>query len=176
MTPIETERLILRRFRAGDAADLFAYLRQPRAACFLSMRLQDMGAAEAEAISRSGADDIIAVQSRADGRVIGEVFAHFEEPDTWSIGWHFNGDFTGAGYASEAAAALVDHLFAHRAARRLYAYVEDDNLASQRLCERLGMRREGLFLDFISFEADSEGRPIYVNTYQYALLKRERQG
>ncbi|GAW42167.1 Acetyltransferase family protein [Brevundimonas sp. SH203] len=175
MKPIETDRLILRRFQAGDAADLFAYLHQPRAACFLSMRLADLDAAKAEAVKRAGSDDIIAVQSRADGRVIGEVFAHFEEPDTWSIGWSFNGDVAGRGYASEAAGALVDHLFADRGARRLYAYVEDDNLASQRLCERLGMRREGLFLDFISFENDDAGRPIYVNTWQYALLKRERQ-
>ena len=70
----------------------------------------------------------------------------------------------------------LDHLFADRAARRLYAYVEDDNLASQRVCERLGMRREGLFRDFISFVNDAAGQPIYVNTYQYALLRRERDG
>ena len=30
MQTIETERLILRPFREGDAADLFAYLRAPR--------------------------------------------------------------------------------------------------------------------------------------------------
>ncbi|WP_409360164.1 GNAT family N-acetyltransferase [Brevundimonas vesicularis] len=79
----------------------------------------------------------------------------------------------GAGYAFEAARALVDHLFKDKAARRLYAYAEDDNLASQRLCERLGMRREGLFREFISFVNDAAGQPIYVNTYQYALLRHE---
>ena len=176
MTWIETDRLILRDFQAGDAADLFAYLRQPRADCFASMRLANLAAAEAEAVKRGAAGDYLAVQSKADGRVIGDVFAHFEEPDTWSIGWNFNGDVAGNGYASEAAKALVDHLFADRAARRLYAYVEDDNLASQRVCERLGMRREGLFRDFISFVNDAAGQPIYVNTYQYALLRRERDG
>lgn len=173
MQPIETDRLILRRFQDGDAADLFAYLHRPRAHCFWSMRLEDLSAAEAEVARRAAEDEYVAIQSKADARVIGDVFAHFEEPDTWSIGWNFNGDFAGAGYAFEAAAALVRHLFEDRAARRLYAYVEDDNLASQRLCERLGMRREGLFLDFVSFVKDSDGQPIYVNTCQYALLRRD---
>jgi len=173
LMPLETDRLILRRFAAGDAADLFAYLHQPRAACFVSMTLPDMAAAEAEVLKRAAAGEHIAVQSKADGHVIGDVFAMFEAPDTWSIGWNFNSAYAGAGYASEAARALVDHLFTEKAARRLYAYVEDDNLASQRLCERLGMRREGLFREFISFVNDAAGQPIYVNTCQYALLRHE---
>ena len=39
-----------------------------------------------------------------------------------------------------------------------------------------GCGREGLFRDFISFVNDDAGQPIYVNTYQYALLRRERDG
>ena len=54
-----------------------------------------------------------------------------------------------------------------------HAYTEDYNVASQRVCEKLGMRREGLFLDFISFVNDSDGNPVYENTYQYAILKKE---
>jgi len=173
MTPLQTDGLTLRSFQAGDAADLLAYLHHPRAACFAAMALQDMAAAEAEVLKRAAEDEHIAVQSKADGHVIGDVFATFEAPDTWSIGWNFNSAYGGAGYASEAARALVDHLFKDKAARRLYAYVEDDNLASQRLCERLGMRREGLFREFISFVNDAAGHPIYVNTCQYALLRHE---
>ena len=58
--------------------------------------------------------------------------------------------------------------------RRIYAYVEDYNLSSQRLCEKLGMRREGLFKEFVSFVNDEDGVPIYENTMQYAILKKER--
>lgn len=57
--------------------------------------------------------------------------------------------------------------------RRIYAYVEDYNLSSQRLCEKLGMRREGLFKEFVSFVNDEDGVPIYENTMQYAMLKKE---
>ena len=81
--------------------------------------------------------------------------------------------YQGKGYAFEAAQAFLDYLFRDKGARRIYAYVEDDNLASQRLCERLGMRREGLFLEFVSFVKQPDGTPLYENTLQYAILKRE---
>ena len=35
------------------------------------------------------------------------------------------------------------------------------------------MRREGLFREFVSFIKDSTGNPIYENTMQYAILKKE---
>ncbi|MPT23717.1 MAG: N-acetyltransferase, partial [Starkeya sp.] len=115
----------------------------------------------------------IAVCLAATGRVIGNVFAMPEPPDTFSVGWNFNADFAGAGYATEAARALFDHLFKVKQARRLYAYVEEDNVSSRRLCERLGMRAEGLFREFISFREDEHGKPVYENTLQYALLRKE---
>lgn len=84
-----------------------------------------------------------------------------------------NSDFAGQGFALEAARAAIDHLFETRGVRRIYAYVETDNLPSQRLCMRLGMRQEGLFREFISFEDDDVGAPIYVDTLQFAILKKE---
>ncbi len=176
MPPIETERLVLRNFRRDDAADLFAYLAAPRAGCFLDLRLADLDAAAAEAQARSGDDEHIAVALRGTGRLIGDLFAVPEPPDTYAVGWNFNADFGGAGYAAEAARALFGHLFGAKQARRLYAYVEDHNRASQRLCERLGMRKEGHFLDFVSFRTDAQGAPIFENTMQYALLRREWRG
>lgn len=34
------------------------------------------------------------------------------------------------------------------------------------------MRREGLFIEYVSFVNDENGNPIYENTYLYALLKK----
>jgi [ribosomal protein S5]-alanine N-acetyltransferase len=173
MNVVETDRLILRNFRSGDAADLFAYLRQPRPSCFASLKLADLDAAQAEAEARSGSDEQIAVCLKNSDRLIGDLFWMHEPPDTYSVGWNFNADFGGAGYASEAARALFDCLFTVKLARRLYAYVEEDNIASQRLCERLGMRREGVFREFISFVTDDDGAPRFENTMQYAILRKE---
>lgn len=131
-----------------------------------------MGAAEAEAETRSKSDEYIAICLRDTDRLIGDLFAVPEE-DTYSVGWNFNADFGGAGFATEAVHALFDYLFTVKQARRLYAYVEDHNTASQRLCERLGMRREGLFKEFVSFKTDDDGAPIFENTIQYAVLRKE---
>ena len=35
------------------------------------------------------------------------------------------------------------------------------------------MRREGVFLEFITFENNPDGTPRYENTVQYAILKKE---
>ena len=69
---------------------------------------------------------------------------------------------------------MEEHLkLLQKGARRIYAYTEDYNLASQHLCEKLGMRREGVFLEFISFVNNPDGTPRYENTVQYAILKKE---
>lgn len=172
METLETARLVLRPFAPTDAADLFAYLHRPVVSCFLSLTLADMPAAEQEVTTRSQNEHSIAVCLRGSGKLIGDLFADPED-DTVSVGWNFNPAFFGQGYAHEAAVALFAHLFTNRGARRLYAYVEDTNIASQRLCERLGMRQEGLFKEFISFRNDASGAPIYENTMQFAMLRHE---
>ena len=173
MDVIQTDRLVLQNFRLGDASDLFAYLHEPGAPCFLSLKLDDLNAAEKEAEERSKSDEHIAVCLRSSDTLIGDLFCILEPPDTYSVGWNFNARFSGAGFATEAAQALFDYLFAKKNARRLYAYVEENNAASQRLCNRLGMRREGFFKEFISFVEDSNGVPIFENTMQYAILSKE---
>lgn len=176
MPVIETERLILRPFRTGDAADLFAYLHAPTARCFLELTLTDLAAAEAEVARRADDPDSLAICLKQSGQLIGDLFGAMPEDeggDTASVGWHLNPRFCGQGHAFEAASALFDHLFTVAGLRRIYAYVEDDNVASQRLCEKLGMRREGVFVEFISFTTDDAGNPVYENTMQYAMLQRE---
>ena len=172
MTPLHTPRLTLRNFAAQDAAPLLAYLHQPVSTCFLSMALPDLAAAEKEVEKRSASEGQIAVVLTEDGTLIGDLFAEAEE-DTFAVGWNFNPQFSGQGFAQEAAQALFAHLFTTGKARRLYAYVEDTNLASQKLCQKLGMRQEGAFKEFVTFTQDAQGQPIYENTLQYALLRSE---
>lgn len=172
MNPIETERLVLRDFRPQDASQLFEYLHKPTASCFFSLALEDIQAAESEATKRSAEEDYIAICLKDSGILIGDLFATAEE-DTFSIGWNLNPRFSGQGYALEAALNLIGHLFTEKNARRLYAYVETTNNASIRLCEKLGMRREGVFKEFVSFKHNLEGKPVYEDTMQYALLRKE---
>lgn len=172
METITSSRLILRPFAQRDAADYFEYMQEPVASCFLSQTLTSLKDAEQDVAKRSTDEQSIAVCLRATGKLIGDLFAEPED-DTFSVGWNFNPGFGGKGYACEAVAEMFAHLFTVRAARRLYAYVEETNLRSRRLCERLGMRQEGVFQEFTSFRNDENGVPIYENTMQFALLRRE---
>ncbi|GAA0316187.1 GNAT family N-acetyltransferase [Psychrobacter aestuarii] len=176
MITLQTPRLNLRPFTADDAADLLEYLSSPIPSCFAGDKVTSIEAAVAKIAKRQKDEgDYLAVCLNETGKVIGEIFYVKEEPDTYSVGWNFNAQFHGKGYASESAQAFIDYLFDKDDARRVYAYVEVDNVASQKLCERLGMRKEGHFVEFISFIKNADGTPKYEDTLQYAILKKEWQ-
>lgn len=180
---IETERLILRPFTENDAEDVYEYLKEPAVNCFAGMKLNSVNEAKEEMKRRiSETENYFAITLKDSGKVIGEIDAYPEEEphtdgasvcDTFSPCWMLNADYQGKGYAFEAAHNFFDYLFDKKGARRIYAYVEDYNLSSQHLCERLGMRREGLFMEFVSFVNNPDGTPHYENTCQYAVLKKE---
>ena len=180
---IETERLILRPFRESDAADVLEYLREPAVNCFASMKLNSLEEAKEEMKKRVDETEYyFAIVLKETGKVIGEIEAYPErgEPhdtsspfDTFSPCWMLNEAYQRKGYAYEAAHAFFDYLFRQKGARRIYAYTEDYNLSSQHLCEKLSMRLEGLFKEFVSFVNNPDGTPCYENTLQYAILKKE---
>lgn len=180
---LETERLVLRPFLENDAQDVFEYLHEPAVHCFQCMKLNSAEEARALMKTRAGEEEYsFAIVLKESGKVIGEIEAYPEPSDpqdpvavkdTYSPCWMLNREYWGKGFAYEAAHAFLDYLFREKGARRVYAYTEDDNLSCQRLCEKLGMRREGLFREFISFVNNPDGTPLYENTYQYAILKKE---
>ncbi|WET67935.1 GNAT family protein [Sphingobacterium sp.] len=172
MALFRTERLAIRRFSENDAAAFLDYMSDPRVHCFLEEKLSGMREAIADVRKKIRDRSQYAVCRQEDGMLIGHLFA-MEEGDTYNVGWHFNTKIEGRGYATEAAKGLFDYLFVKKNVRRIYCYVEDYNLRSQQLCKRLGMRQEGLFLEYISFTNNDDGSPRYENTLQFALLKKE---
>ena len=190
MSTIETERLILRPFRESDAADVLEYLIGPLPHCFADLKLDSLDEVRAEVVKRAeDTEYCFAIVLKETGRVIGEIDAEpttYEPPrlrskktapllppDTFSPCWMLNAAYQGRGYAYEAAYAFFDYLFMRKGVRRIYAYVDDYNLRSQHLCVKMGLRQEGLFREFVSFVSDAEGKPVYENTLQYAILKQE---
>ncbi len=173
MIRIETGRLIIRSFQESDAFGLLDYLSHPRVNCFIDEKLNTLEEAIADVKRREKDKLQFVVCLKENDSIIGNLFARKEGPDTYSVGWQFNGKYEGKGYASEAARKYLSFLFNDKNARRIYAYVEDTNLRSQKLCERLGMRKEGCFMEFISFTKNEDGTPKYENTIQYAVLKKE---
>ena len=170
---IETNRLTLRDFRESDAPALLDFLKAPRVNCFISDRLDTYDDAM-KYIEKQKEDDFnLAICLKDTDELIGYIYNQQEDKDTYSPAWHINRKYEGMGYAFEATKAYMDYLFNRLNARRIYVYVENDNLRSKRLCERLGMRYEGCFKEFISFVNTPDGTPRYEDTCIYAILKKE---
>jgi RimJ/RimL family protein N-acetyltransferase len=112
---------------------------------------------------------------RENGKVIGDLEYTKGEDGNYEIGYEFNEKYGKKGYATEACKSLIAHLFLTLNARRISADMDEPNVNSWRLMERLGFRREAHFIECeASFnEKDEQGNPIYVNYYVYALLKKE---
>jgi RimJ/RimL family protein N-acetyltransferase len=170
---METERLIIRRFLPEDGEALFEYLSREAVVQYEPYGVFTHEGAQAEAARRAGDMNFWAVCLKDTGRLIGNLFLAPGEFETWELGYVFHDDYQGKGYATEAARAMTDELMRSGKARRIVAMCNPKNTASWRLMERLGMRREGHFREKVWFRLDSDGTPIWQDTYAYAILRSE---
>lgn len=86
------------------------------------------------------------------------------------LGYWIGVPFWGKGFATEAAAAAVAFGFETLRLHRIYAHHFSGNVASQRVLEKIGMRREGQFRQHIQ----KWGR--YIDVENYGLLAEEFRG
>ena len=79
-----------------------------------------------------------------EGTVVGDVAVGMVAPGVAQIGYTLAPEHQGRGYASEAAEAMVDALFANTDVVRIVASLDPQNMASMRVVEQLGFTYEGL--------------------------------
>ena len=139
MTELRTDRLTLRRARAGDLNDMHEVLRDEVAMRYWSCAPHQT-LAETEEWLRSMmksppelSEDFVLV---ADGRVIGKIGA-WRLPE---FGFILRRDCWGRGYASEAMRAFLPHVFARGDVPFLLADVDPRNHASLALLARFAFR------------------------------------
>ena len=144
--PFLTDRLAVRAMTADDAPALAAYRSDPDVARFqewdLPFTLDDARRfiAGMDGLSWPVLDDWYQVAIDLDGRMIGDVGVHrSSDGREATIGYTLAPDQQGHGYATEAVAAVIIHLFAD-GAERINASIDPANTASARLLDRLGFR------------------------------------
>jgi RimJ/RimL family protein N-acetyltransferase len=159
--PIETDRLLLRRYVETDYDDLLKLQSNPDVARFL---LYDVRTPEQvkEALAGRMADvpilDLsswpdgqalsLAVILRDTGHHLGEVtlFLNSVEHRTGEIGYVFHPESHGHGYATEAAVELLRLGFEELGMHRIIARLDARNEGSAKLLRRLGLRQEAHFV------------------------------
>jgi aminoglycoside 6'-N-acetyltransferase len=179
--PIATDRLLLRSFRPGDEAEVFAYRSQPEVVRYIpgepktKEQVADLVAERASAGRVDEKSPILTLAVELGGRVVGDVLIHLDGLDGHDgrqaeIGWVFHPDVAGQGYATEAARAITRAAFEDLGVHRVWAQLEPVNTGSARVCERLGMRREALFVNASWFKEE------WTDLAVYAILDHEWRG
>lgn len=86
------------------------------------------------------------------------------------IGWSVHPDHAQKGFATEAAAALLEVAFDTYDVHRVVAQLDARNEASARLCERLGMVKEA------HLRQNWWSKGAWTDTLVYAMLSGDRDG
>lgn len=146
---LETERLVLRRFRPEDAQGCFAFLADEEGAymdCSRAFTAMDEAYRErVELFAQRETQYMITLKDS--GEVIGTVNAFEDDSravDAMEIGYSISPAHRRRGYGYEALSALLDLLQRELYLEIVTAGILRENAASEKLLEKLGFRKEGL--------------------------------
>jgi len=151
---IETERLLLRRWREEDLDPYARICADPEV-----MRYIGGGATIARDRSEAQISHFVrhwdergfglwAVEERASGRFIG--FVGLVRQDEWTegehrmeVGWRLDRACWGQGLATEGAVTSVRYGFEELGLERIISIIQPENVASRRVAEKAGLTRRG---------------------------------
>ena len=173
--PIETSRLVLRRFRSSDAAAFHAYRNDPEVARWQSWDGIEPAAAvafvremETAPLGVPGRWFQIAIGDRAHGALLGDcAFCVSRDAPEARIGFTLARAHHGRGYGFEAVSALVGWLFGSTPIERVVADTDPANQRSWKLLERIGMRRIEHRVQSLAFKGG------WADEYLYAMSRDE---
>lgn len=173
---VQTERLTLRPFALGDVEDVLAYARDPEWSRFLRDLPQPYGRAEAErAVAQQILMDRVQEPSWAivlEGRVIGGVVLLLDFSNrSAEIGYSVGRRHWSQGFGTEAVRAVIDlALSTYQDLNRIWARTDPENVASQRVLEKVGMMQEGVL------RLSRVYRGVAFDEAYFSILRREWEG
>lgn len=175
-TTLESERLILRRFTDADLPPFLAYLNDPLVARYQTWESFTEQQAREVIDKQKNLDPGIpgqaftfALELKGTGALIGHVALTVGEKDDLQaeIGFTLAREFHGKGLARESSMCVLDYAFSRLGLHRVTAITDCENEGSVVLLGRLGMRREGHFIENIWFKGK------WGSEYLYAVLREE---
>lgn len=167
----ETDRLILRRYTKNDLQDLYEYLSDSEVVKYEPYKPMSMQEVEGNLEWRISTDEMIAVELKSNGKMIGNVYLGKRDFDSLEIGYVFNHNYWGKGYAKESCTTLIAQVFSD-GIHRIFAECDPENIGSWKLLESMGFEREAHLKQNVYFWKDDENKPIWKDTYIYAKLNK----
>lgn len=172
MKMMVTERLILRNFQESDYSDLHEYLSDPYVVLYEPYKVMSKSEVLDNLKWRISSDEMVAVELKASHKMIGNVYLGNRDCNSIEIGYVFNREYWGKGYAREACEALIQEQF-KKGVHRIFAECDPNNSNSWKLLDKLGFTKEAHFRKNVYFWKDEMGNPIWKDTYVYSLLNKE---
>ena len=148
---LSTERCRIRPFRSTDLESLVKHADDPLVASQLRDRFPHPYTLEAGRLFLQAiavADPVESFAIEVNGEVVGGVGVHPGNDvgrASAEIGYWLGREFWGRGIATVVVGAVADHLFKEAVFGRLHAHTFEGNLASQRVLEKCGFVKEGVF-------------------------------
>ena len=164
---LRSERLLLRRWRPADLAPFAQLNADPRVTEYLPARLtraeSDAFAARIESHFAERGFGLFAVEVLGGAPFVGFVglsVPRFTAPFTpcVEIGWRLAAEHWGAGYASEAARAVLRFGFESLGLDEIVSFTVVANARSRAVMERIGMTHDAA--DDVDHPALAEGHPL----------------
>ena len=165
----ETNRLVLRRYVESDLNDLYEYLSNANVVKYEPYKPMTMEEVKDNLKWRISTDEMIAVELKAEHKMIGNVYLGKRDFDSLEIGFVFNEEYWKKGYAKESCEKLMEAAFA-RGVHRIYAECDPANQNSWGLLEAMGFVKEGHLKKNVYFFKDENGQPIWKDTFLYSKL------
>ena len=176
--PMRTARLTIRRATEDDLEATWQFRRLPEVSEWLTRLPTTIDAYREQYLDPDRLAKTLIVER--DGVVVGDLMFALEDP--WAqhevkeqakgtqaeLGWVIAPDHTGQGYATEAAAELLRISFEDLGLRRVIAQCFADNVASWKLMEKLGMRREDH-----AVKESLHRSGVWLDGLRYAILEDE---
>ncbi len=151
MTPLETERLIVRRFAEADWQGLHEMIvkyQESENAAYDPTHPWPTSPREIKKVVGwfASGDSYLAVSLKDTGQFIGFVCLNPQDKEgsrEYNLGYLFDSNYRGQGYATEACRAMLGRAFGELQADQVVTGTATANIPSVRLLERLGFRTTG---------------------------------
>ena len=163
---LETERLIIRDFKLSDIDDLYEIFSDEEVMEYIEPvydRNKTLNFIKEFCIEHKGA---FACANRENEKVIGYIIFKEYEDKVYELGWIFNKEYWGKGYAYESCDAVIKYAFSEMKIHKIFAETID-NIKSVNLMKKLGMQLEGIQK---SHTTDNHGN--WKDVYLYGLLEK----